>query len=480
MRIYRRALLLPLAVFLAAACSVLGDDSGRIELPVGGALEITPSCVALPLPTSSSTDLTAVSVPVTIFARDRDQRPAESLSVSVFIGECPSAPSAADGATGVTTGAAGEAGEGESDSSQAVNGSSGEAASCGSQGPVAEERWGAISLAATLGDSSCATDGPQRLSCSLGPDGTAAFQVFRNSTAADLAEKTIPLCFQSPAVYGIYSKSANVVLSPNAPVAAGGLLVSPEGQISPAAAVTCDSLDCQRGASLQLTLLSSSGVSSPTGANDGGAGAPSTDVDPVVTQSTLHALLDVEVNGAASVAGQDVRIVLGNDCSGAIINQVEIPVDSLSSQVFSICTGGAGGTFKVIAVLLEDQQVSGSGLVTIPPALRRVTAAAGADGTLVTVSMCGGDPVSGVTVAGGVSQGDGTFLLGGATPSAIDAGVPDAGSGGEAGASNGVSPAGGNGGGTGAPAGGASTPSGTVSVTFAQGATSQVCGEVLP
>jgi len=470
---------LALAYCVSIGCETSGDGQ-RLVLGSGSRLEVNPTCIAMPTPTGDG----PVSVQSVVFARDKHGRPAESLQVSVQVGSCSeqggvptcivpapvaspgggrsegaSAGVAASGAGGLDGGNAGGSPTGDA---VATNGSAGRHSSvcttvdrtdeseciAASAGQLAATRWAAVALAPSPGTTTCLQDGPGRLSCSLGPDGTASFDVLRNSSKTDINGFWVPLCLTAPtegSQAALLRQEVAIALTSDAPVQASELMFQDLGPVPTSRPDRCNdpTASCTRGELMTLALVGK--LSSDAGASGGGggmssgggggasgtsatstggsageagavseaatpdAGVPNPENTPIAAQEQLHALLNII---PLSTSTSSPYLVPGTDCSGPTrINEVMFNAGSATSQAFSVCTNGSAVKYRLTASLLEQRNISAQvpdGRNFVPDAVRNVTVPV-APGDPFIVELCGGAVASSTQAS---VTGPGISLLG--------------------------------------------------------------------
>jgi hypothetical protein len=175
-----------------------------------------------------------------------------------------------------------------------------------------------------------------------------------------------------------------VALSPDAVVPNGRLDIAFLGT-SGTLATGCDELACERGQVARLELLNRNAASTTVldaGSEDAGPAPISPAPTPLLARLRLTPLS--QSRGV---------VVLGQDCAALNTTDiVTIPAQSLTSDVFSICTNGRGGKFRLDAFLLADSSVSGSANVDIPEALQNVAfqTTSNSDAQTLHYTLCGG------------------------------------------------------------------------------------------
>lgn len=468
------------------ACSFLGTDSSRLYLPADGVVDVSPACIALPLP-KAGTGVTALPErAVTLFARDKSGRAAESLEVVVTLGSCRASTPVA---VGTVSGGGGSSGAGQAGStSTASPGPTVAAISCGVSA-LSPAEWDNVVLASQLNDPSCTQQGTGRLSCLLDPRGTAGFVVRGLSTDVSLTERYVPMCVRAPRAGGEFQREVRAVFSPNAPIAADRILIDQVRQTTVASGA-CGSLSCLRGPAFRLELLHAAPApggggggappsdggeanSAGSGASAGGA-ATSAAPEPTSGGASPEAPSEADINVTPSATPLIAHVELtsrtawiseGEICSQIATNQVLFDALSTSSHTFSVCSnGGEESAIGIRAVLLDNLTISGAlDGVAIPPALQGVSLFTNSAGEQqLRPALCGGEMLT----AGFTARGDrvrqnssGRYVVDSAPGSA-----PSAGS------TGGVAGAGGEPSGD---AGSAPTPPGDISVTLVS--TGQTC-----
>ncbi len=525
-----------------AACETSGD-AGRLVLAEGSRLEVTPSCIAMPTPTGDG----PVSVQTSVFARDKHGRPAESLQVSIRIGSCDPPRTATDCRSVPVAGAGGNAAiGGDADAGEAdggsANGGRTSAAAGGATATVctpmdtrsAEEyacinagsglmlpptRWGAITLAPSPGNTNCFAVGPNRLSCSLGPDGTANFDVLRLSTKTDINGFWVPLCLTAPiepSENSVLSQEQAIALTSDAPLQASELMFQDLGPVPTSRPKGCNdpAASCTRGELMTLELVgvqplptqdagtaggSSSGGSSNGGGSNGGAAgaeagsestppetadasAPSPTPTAIAAQEPLHALLTITPLSTSTVSPY---LVSGSDCSGARISEVTFAAGTATSQPFSVCTTGSAAKYRLSANLVEQRSIStqlSDDRSFLPDAVQSVDVPSASRDPFV-VRLCGGATASATqaTVAGkGIVLSDQGYVFSAAAPAetggASAGGSPSAAAGatGDAGAPTEPASAGGASTSGGSSSSGDTPSTGTATVTLRDGSSCTV------